>query len=197
MTEKDIFYTKYKFIVAITKTGRVIIPKKIRTEVNIKKRNLVCIERKIPGYLLILYGKKADELIISKKKYYQKQREEFNSKNYHKEGISIIEEDFRFFIPMNFRDFALIEDDRKNWGGEVLIKLDYLNRIEVWNKERYKEELKRIYKMIEGKSLIDKVSAIYSGKADDSEIEEVEFTSNLKFIRKRGKAIFEYEEIIY
>jgi len=165
--------------VAISYTGRVVIPKKMRELANIEKGNVIFLKKELPGYVLLItniernekhilaencklkdvspeladyYNRhKISSSITDKVKYYLKH----GKKSYegHNEGFSLVEDNYRIFIPKGFREFASIEDDRKKWGAEVLLVFERMDRIiQLWDIRFFNKLKSKLYKDLFGDS---------------------------------------------
>jgi bifunctional DNA-binding transcriptional regulator/antitoxin component of YhaV-PrlF toxin-antitoxin module len=161
--DKEMLMIPYvkRYLVSMSYTGRITIPKEIRENRKIKKGDIVYYKKRVPGYILMMPVKYAkDNGNLEKINLFLKA----GLRNFFSEtwGYTYVEENFRVFIDKSFRNFAQIEDCRRSSKKKVLLFWTRDKYVEIWSKELF-DFLKSIYKISDLKK-IDQAIKIYNDK---------------------------------
>lgn len=137
------FGTKSEFLVSISYTGRIVIPKFIRQKYDLAIKDVLLILKETPGFLSIMPVKQSKKELSDV--IYKLANDRTKKPFFLEWGICMLESGFRIFIPKSYREFASIEESRKSSAKGILILINHFDQIEIWSKKRRDALFKEYY----------------------------------------------------
>ncbi|MDH5414962.1 MAG: AbrB/MazE/SpoVT family DNA-binding domain-containing protein [Flavobacteriaceae bacterium] len=133
-----------EYFVSLSETGRIVILKGIRDNLNIKKGDFLLIQKKEPGFLAVytedkIPDKIKNEFDMIERIFKERFRVRTPSLNYKR-----VENNYRIFIPRSCRIFSSIENFRYSKKKKVLLILRSQEYFEIWSKEYYNLLFKKV-----------------------------------------------------